>query len=328
MDRKVRPAIAFFAMVLLTGMVGYHFIEGWPYLDALYMTIITVSTVGFREVEPLSPAGKLFTAFLIVTGVGTLAYTGARVVEAIFERGLLGERRMRVEIKRLSDHVILCGYGRMGREVGEQLEARGIGYVVVEKDPEILKQLQAEGIRFVGGDATDEKTLTAAGVEKARAMATVLPHDADNLFVTLTARGLNRNMAIVTRSSHRKNDPKMIAAGATRVLNVYLNSGRLMARQLLHPSVTAFMDMISQWGDESLGLEEVQLMRESPLVGVELRNAPLRSRLNVIVVGVRGKDAVMRFNPPSEYAPSEGDVLVVLGHRENLRQLERMAEGG
>ena len=159
-------------------------------------------------------------------------------------------------------------------------------------------------------------------------MATVLPHDADNLFVTLTGRGLNSRMAIVTRSSNRKNDSKMIAAGATRVLNLYLNSGRLMARQLLHPSVTAFMDMISQWGDESLGLEEVELLHDSPLVGVELRNAPLRSELNVIVVGVRDKDAVMLFNPPSEYAPSEGDVLVVLGHRENLRQLERMAEGG
>ncbi|MBD3868765.1 MAG: hypothetical protein IFK94_11625 [Acidobacteria bacterium] len=134
-------------------------------------------------------------------------------------------------------------------------------------------------------------------------------------------------MAIVTRSCNRKNDAKMIAAGATRVLNVYLNSGRLMARQLLHPSVTAFIDMISQWGDESLGLEEVKLLRDSPLVGVELRNAPLRSKFNIIVVGVRGKDAVMQFNPPSEYAPAEGDVLVVLGHRENLRQLELMAEG-
>ena len=327
MDRKAKLAMAFFAVLLLAGMIGYHFIEGWPYLDALYMTIITVSTVGFREVQPLSPLGKLFTSVLIITGVGTLAYVGARAVEAIFERGALGERRNRVEINRLSDHVILCGYGRMGIEVGGQLEARGIRYVVIEKDPEMLRQLQAQGIKFVAGDATDEKTLLSAGVERARAMASVLPHDAENLFVTLTARGLNGNMAIVTRSSNRKNDAKMIAAGATRVLNLYLNSGRLMARQLLHPSVTAFMDMISQWGDESLGLEEIQLLPDSPLVGVELRNSPLRSRFNVIVVGVRGKDAVMQFNPPSEYAPAEGDVLVVLGHRENLRQLESMAEG-
>ncbi len=327
MDPKAKLAVALFAALLLAGMFGYHFIEGWPLLDALYMTIITISTVGFREVEPLSPLGKLFTSILIVTGVGTLAYVGTIVLEAVFERGLLGERRNRVEIKRLSDHVILCGYGRMGAVVGEQLEARGIRYVVVEKDPEMLRQLQTRGIRFVDGDATEEKTLLLAGVERARAMATVLPHDADNLFVTLTARGLNSAMAIVTRSCNRKNDAKMIAAGATRVLNVYLNSGRLMARQLLHPSVTAFMDMISQWGDESLGLEEVQLLPASPLVGVELRNAPLRSELNVIVVGVRGKNAVMHFNPPSEYAPAAGDVLVVLGHRENLRQLERMAEG-
>jgi voltage-gated potassium channel len=274
----------------------------------------------------LSPAGKLFTSLLIIFGVGTLAYAATRVLEVVLDREVLIRRRMKMQISRLKDHVILCGYGRMGEEVADQMEARGIPFVVIEKDQEILRELENRKALYLLGDATEDEILLQVGVERARALSVVLPKDADNLFVTLTARGLNRTMAIVTRSSNRKNDSKMIAAGATRVLNVYQNSGRLMARQLLHPSVTAFMDMISQWGDESLGLEEVQLLENSPLVGVQLRNAPLRSEMNIIVVGVRSSDAVMRFNPPPEYAPAAGDVLVVLGHRDSLRQLEQMAE--
>jgi voltage-gated potassium channel len=215
----------------------------------------------------------------------------------------------------------------MGEVIADELKARSVPFVVVEKDPEALENLQVRGYTFIKGDATDDASLAKAGVDRAKAIATVLPNDSDNLFVTLTARSLNQSLTIIARSSNPKNTGKMITAGATRVLNPYLSGGRLIIRQLLHPSVTEFFEVISQWQETDIGLEEVELSEKSPLVGVKLRDAPIRRDMDVIVIGVRGKDAAMQFNPHSDLAPEAGDTLVVLGHRENLRRLARLAEG-
>jgi voltage-gated potassium channel len=327
MDRKVQVAMLLFLSLILVGTGGYSIIEGWPPIDSFYMTVIALSTVGFGEVHPLSSTGKVFTSVLIVIGVGTLAYALKRTTEAILERGLLRRRRLAMEIKRLSNHVVVCGYGRMGRVIANELKARSVPFVVVEKDTDALEHLEHKGYRFVKGDATDDNSLSEAGVERARAMATVLPNDSDNLFVTLTARNLNESLTIIARSSNPKNTKKMRTAGATRVLNPYLSGGRLIIRQLLHPSVTEFFEVISQWQETDIGLEEVVLADESPLVGVKLRDAPIRKEMDVIVVGVRGSDAGMRFNPHPDLALDAGDTLVVLGHQENLKRLTRLAEG-
>jgi voltage-gated potassium channel len=325
MNVHARAAFGFIFLLMAIGTFGYTLIEGWPVLDSLYMTIITLSTVGFGEIRPLSPLGKFFTAGLILLGVGTLAYLATWTFEALIERRLLHWRRVQMGIKRIRQHVIVCGYGRMGATVCTHLMQRGVPLVVVERDAALTERLDQLGILHVMGDATDDSTLAGAGVERAMALAAVMPHDADNLFVTLTARKLNPELTIVTRASIDKNEPKMITAGANRVLNPYRNGGRLMVRQLLQPSVTEFIDVIS--GSEmKLSLEEVELQAASTLAGVTLREAPIRKEMDVIVVGVR-RGEEMIFNPPPDHAPQAGDVLVVLGRPENLRRLEKLAAG-
>jgi len=269
----------------------------------------------------------MFTSALIIVGVGTLAYAVTRATEAILERGLLRKRRLIMEINRLKNHVIICGYGRMGAVIADELKARSIPFVVIEKDVDALEELENKRYPFMKGDATDDDTLIEAGVERCRALATVLLNDSDNLFVTLSAHSINPSMTIIARSSNPKNTPKMRAAGATRVLNPYLSGGRLITRQLLHPSVTEFFEVVGQWHESDISIEEVQIAESSPLAGVKLRDAPIRREMDVIVVGVRGKNAAMQFNPPSDLAPEAGDTLVVLGHRDNVERLARLAEG-
>jgi voltage-gated potassium channel len=323
---RAKIAILFFVFLLLAGTVGYSIIEGWPFLDSLYMTVITLSTVGYGELRPLSPAGKIFTSTLILLGVGTLAYTATKVTETILEKRLFHRRRILMDIKRTGQHVIVCGYGRMGETVCNHLVERGVPLVVVEKDSEACEKLDQKGILHLLGDATDDSLLTDAGVQRAKALATVLPHDADNLFITLTSRSLNNDLTIVARASNEKNESKMLTAGADRVLNPYRSGGRQIVRQLLHPAVTEFIDVISAGGETELSLEEVELKEGSRLVGVSLRDAPIRKEMDVIVVGVRRQQKGLIFNPPPDLAPQAGDVLVALGRLENLRRLERMAE--
>ena len=324
---KTRTALGFFVLLMAIGTVGYRLLEGWPLLDSLYMTIITLSTVGFGELRPLSPLGRLFTSVLILLGVGTLAYTLTRTIEALVEQRLFHWRRVQMDIKRIKQHVVVCGFGRMGETVCAQLQQRRVPLVVIERDGTMSERLDQMGILHLIGDATDDSVLAAAGVQRAKALATVLPHDADNLFVTLTARHLSSDLTVVARASNEKNEPKMLTAGANRVLNPYRSGGRQMARQLLQPSVTEFFDLITGGVDTGLSLEEVELQPGSTLVGVTLRDAPIRTEMDVIVVGVRRLQEGLIFNPPSDLAPQVGDVLLALGRRENLRRLEKLATG-
>jgi voltage-gated potassium channel len=326
MNPKVKFAIVFFGLLMVGGTVGYSVIEDWPLLDSLYMTVITLSTVGFGELRPLSPVGKVFTSGLILFGVGTLAYTATQITETILEKRLFHRRRILMDIKRTSQHVIVCGFGRMGETVCSHLADRSVPLVVIEKDAACCEELDRRGMLHVLGDATDDSTLMEAGVQRAKALATVLPSDADNLFITLTARSLNNLLTIVARASNEKNEPKMLTAGSDRVLNPYRTGGRQMVRQLLHPAVTEFYDVISSGGKTELSLEEVELKEGSSLVGVSLRDAPIRREMDVIVVGVRRPQEGLIFNPPPDLAPQAGDVLVALGRLENLRRLESLAE--
>jgi voltage-gated potassium channel len=325
--REIRLASTLFVVLFLAGTLGFRVIENLSWLDALYMTVITLSTVGFGEVHPLSPAGKAFTIGLILLGVGTLGFLASRATEAALGGTVFRRRRMLMENKRLTSHVIVCGFGRMGKSVTDQLDLFGTPFTVVEKDPARLEELEDRGLPHVPGDATDDATLLAAGVERARALATVLPHDADNLFVTLTARSLNRDLTIVARASTDKNHSKLLSAGANRIFDPYQSGGRLLARQLLQPSVIEFMEVLDRGGAGDLAMEEVQIAAGSPLAGVTLRDAPIRREMDVIVVGVRRADQELVFNPAPDLAPRAGDVLVALGRRDNLQRLARLAEG-
>ena len=332
MDASPKPrakiALAFFAILIGVGTIGYRLIEGWRLTDCLYMTIITLATVGFGEVHPLSTAGRLFTSALILLGVGTLAYAATKTTEAIVERAhLRRRRRMLMDIRKLTNQIIVCGYGRMGRSIVAQLAARKIPHVVIERGPEPLADLEAYGILHVIGDATDDAILNEAGVQNARAVAAVLPNDAENLFVTVSVRTINPNITIIARSSSRKNHSKLLAAGATRVVDPYVYSSHVMVRHILHPAVTEFIDAITDASVAELELEEFQLAPASPLAGVALRDTPIRREMNVIVVGIRRGDRGLLFNPPADHVPEAGDIMIVLGQGEGLRRLAQLTEG-
>jgi voltage-gated potassium channel len=325
MQLKARNIVVLLVTLLVGGTLGFMAIENWTFLDSLYMTVITLSTVGFKEVQPLSPPGRFFTVVLIVFGVGALAYTARWMIETLVELRLLHWRRVQMEIKRLKQHVVVCGYGRMGEAICAHLLERQIPILVIERDPTISERLTQRGILHLVGDATDDALLNESGVQRAKALAAVLSHDADNLFVALTARNQNKKMTIVARASSEKNETKMIAAGANRVLNPYRTGGQQMARQLLQPAVTEFFDVLTGGRDTGLDLEEIELQPGSSLVGVSLRDAPIRREMDIIVVGVRRGDQELVFNPPPDLAPEEGDILLALGRPENLRRLEQLA---
>ena len=322
----IRNYAYIFAALLSGGTVGYHLIEGWTLLDSAYMTIITLSTVGFGELRPLSPTGKMFTSVLILFGVGTLAFTISRMTELLLERRLFYRRRLRMDINRLDGHVIVCGYGRMGQAVCDQLRLKGQPFVVIERDTDICERAyEEEKILHILGDATDDTILERAGVERAIALASVLPGDAENLFVTLSSRKINPRLTIVARTSDTKNEAKMIAAGANRVLNPFNSGGRMMVRQLLQPTVTAFFDVLSDESSRDLSIEELELGGRSPLIGTPLADAPIRRDHDVIVIAIRRDSEGLIFNPPGDLAPHEGDVLILLGHAQDLVDVAKIA---
>ena len=275
MGSKARTIIILLFALLAGGTAGFMTIENWSFLDSLYMTVITLSTVGFKEVQPLSAPGRFFTVVLIFFGVGSLAYTARWMIESFVELRLIHWRRVQMEIKRIKRHVVVCGYGRMGEAICAHLLERKVPLLVLERDASVSERLTQLGILHLVGDATDDALLVEAGVQRAKALAAVLPHDADNLFVTLTARNQSKNLTIVTRASNEKNEPKMISAGANRVLNPYRTGGQQMARQLLQPAVTEFFDVLTGGQDTGLDLEEIELQSGSSLVGVSLRESPI-----------------------------------------------------
>lgn len=319
----IRAGIVFI-LLLIGGTAGYALIEGWTFLESFYMTVITISTVGYGEIRPLSAGGQLFTSVLILLGVGNLAYSAARVAEALLEKPLIAERRNRMEIRRMQRHMIVCGYGRVGATVASLLRANGADAVIIERDPAVCERLRQIKLPHVEGDATDDETLEEAGVRRARSLATCLSGDADNLFVALTARRLNPALTVITRASEDKNSSKMLDAGATRVVNVYRHGARLMAQQLLQPNVTDFIDGVSQWGSAGLTLEEIPLHEHSSLVGVPLREAPIRREMNVIVVGLRRATEFV-FNPSGDHRLEPEDILIALGEDQNLKRLADLA---
>lgn len=317
-----------FLIILFCGSVGYLLIEGseWTTLDALYQTMITLTTVGFQEVHPLSAVGRIFTMFLILSGMGFIFYFLFRVTEVVIEgtvKDLFGRRKLEKKITQLEGHYIICGYGRIGRTVAQLLQQKPLEVVVIDKNAEYIPEFQQKGILYLLGEATDEDLLLRAGIEKAKGLVAVVSSDADNVYITLTARGLNPKLFILARAAEETSARKMIRAGADKVVSPYDIGARRMANTILRPTVIDFIELAMHTRNLELQMEEITIQEGATLQDVTLMESAIRKDYNLIVVAIKKKSGEMIFNPSPQAKLHVGDTLVVLGDRGNLTRLEK-----
>jgi voltage-gated potassium channel len=327
LKRKLIFSALLIVFIIAFGTLGYMAIEGWSFLDSLYMTIVTLTTVGYREVHDLSSNGKVFTIVLIIGGVGIIFYAlsaGARVALEGELQEVLGRQRLEKKIRELKDHYIICGYGRMGRIVCSELKEKGISFVVIEKNPEVLNE--KEDILVFEGDATRDETLKKVSIEKAKGLVAVLPTDAENLFVVLSARELNPNLFIVARTDEESTGEKILRAGADRVISPYYIGALKIAHTILRPAVMDFIEFATKSGNIELQMEEVKVHEGSRLVGLTLDECGIGRDLNIIVVAIKKLTGRMEFNPTSKSTIGIGDTLIALGEISKLKVFEDMAQ--
>jgi voltage-gated potassium channel len=315
-------------VLILIGTLGYYFIEDWSLFDSLYMTVITLTTVGYNEVHELSHAGRVFTMLLLLGGVFTLIYTATEIIRAVVGgelRTALGKQLMERNLAALNDHLIICGFGRMGRQVCQEFSTQELPFVVIEREAAALEDFQlAHGIAL-HGDATADEILRRAGVERARALVSVVASDADNLFITMSARLLNDKLFIVARAENDKAEQKLVRAGANRVVSPYVIGGFRVAQAVLRPTVVDFIELATRTQHLELQIEETRIAARSSLAGTTLRDSRLRQDRGIIIVAIKKASGQMVFNPPAEAVMEADDVLIVLGHRQQLNHLERLA---
>lgn len=324
----LRLAILIPVALLGIGTAGYVTLEGWSAFDALYMTVITLGTVGYGETHALSTAGRAFTMVLILGGVFSIFYFGAVGVRFVLDGELVGlwrRRKMQRLMDDLSDHVIVCGYGRLGQRVTRELAERGVPFVAIDHRPDVLEAAAAAGGVPLHGDATSDEVLERAGLRRARALVAALASDADNLYVTMSARLAAERLNVVARAESVEAEAKLLRAGASRVISPYVVSGHRAAQAILRPEVMDFVDVATGTQHLELGIEQVQLGAGSPLVGKSLASARVRQELGVIVVALKRVDGPMSYNPPADEALRSGDVLIALGAPAQLRALDELA---
>jgi voltage-gated potassium channel len=325
--RRLLRVALLLATVIVLGTAGYMLLEGWRLLDALYMTVITLSTVGFTEVHPLSDPGHLFTLALIVTGVSTAAYAVGAIGEYVIGgrlSGALRRQRMQHEIDRLEGHYIVCGYGRVGRQVVEELDARGTRTVVIEPGDDALPA-DGSGPLRIHGDATDDRALRTAGIGRAAGLVAAAGDDATNIVVTLSARALNAELLIVARAIQPEAEDKLRRAGATHVISPYRIGGQRIVTQLLHPRITDFLDVVMHRGNLELWLEEITVAADGPASGRTLGETAIWGADGVKVLAVGREDGQLVTSPRGEHRLAPGDVLIALGTLDQLEAARREA---
>lgn len=313
---------------MLIGMLGYRFIEGWPWFDGLYMALTTFTTIGYAEVHPLSFAGRIFNSVLIVFGVGLVFLMIGVLTDALlefeFERHL-GRRRMERDISRLQGHYIICGAGRVGRSVARELARKPVPFVIVESNEAKAERFASEYLMMVG-DATREDVMHRARIEHAAGLVAATTTDASNTYIVLTARSLNPKLKIIARASEDEAEKHLRAAGADIVVSPYAFAGHRIAHSFLRPNVLDFVDVaMVQQTELGLEIEEVQITGESPIAGKSVRDSKIRADMGIIVLAIKRQGEPMKYNPSSEDLIQPGDFLIVMGEPSKLRQLEGMA---
>ena len=313
-------------MLFALGTVGYTFIEGWTFFDALYMTVITLTTIGFQEVHSMTKAGRFFTIVLVLVGVGSLGYALKGVFSSVIEgelREVLGRRRLEKQISQLKNHYIICGFGRMGQIVCREMLSRKKNFVVIEKDPEKILRADKD-ILIVNADATEDSSLIEVGIKNAKGLIAVLSSDAENLYVVLSARGLNSDLIIIARALTEGAEQKLIRAGATRVISPYHIEKIRIAYAVLKPNVDDFIEFATSSNNLALQIEELVVQPGSKLSGLTLAQSKVRTDIGVMIVAIKRSSGYMVFNPSFKSVIEDGDTLIVLGEPQHLKALEEI----
>lgn len=328
--KRIFPVILTLVLLLSVGTGGYILIEGWSVLDALYMTVITLTTIGFSEMHPLSNAGRIFTMSLIFLGIGSVGYSLTRLSEYLLASNVIAQlrkRRTMINLQKLQKHVIICGYGRVGQSSAFSLRESKRSIVIIEPAANHAEMARRDGFWVVEGDGTQDEVLKSAGIDRAWGMIVATGHDGDNLLMVLSARTLNPQLFIVTRTTAPDNESKMRRAGANRVVSPYHMGGRHMANLMVRPHITDFLDVVTLDGGVELWLEELTITATSKLVGQTVVSAQLRRQIGVNLIALRRGKTGATIVPDETTLLESNDELIVLGTREQLAQLEKLTTG-
>lgn len=323
--RHLKISVAILLLLVSAGTIGFMSIEHWSLLDALYMTIITLGTVGFKEVHDLSDIGKGFTMSLIVVGVSVLGYIVGSLAQIMFEgqiQRVIGRKKVEKKIEALRGHYIVCGFGRIGSLICREFFSHKLPFVVVEKHGESLEKLEESGYLHIRGDATQDESMLKAGIKRAKGLISVVSSDADNVYITLTARGLNPELFILARSSDESSDIKLKRAGASKVISPYVIGGTRMAQSILQPNVVDFIEIATGSDHLDLQMEEITIPRDSVFAGETLVSSGFRRETGVIIIGIKKAHGKMVFNPHSQAKIDGDDTLIVLGEPSSIAKLE------
>ena len=314
------------ALVILAGTAGFHFIEGWPWFDGVYMVVTTLTTIGYQETHPLSHAGRVFNVAVIVAGVSLVFLAIGALTQALLEFELLsffGRRKMEREIGRLTDHYIICGAGRVGRSAARELARRPAPFVIIEAN-EAKAALYSQQWLVLVGDSTKEQTLREAHIEQARGLVAATTTDATNLYIILTARTLNPKLKIIARASEEDAEKHLLTAGADSIVSPYSFAGQRIAQTFLRPHVVSFLDTATTHLGMDLEIGEISVGPDSSFAGKTIETSRIRQDRGVIVLAIK-RGQGMRFNPAPDDRIEAGDFLIAMGEPAQLRQLERMA---
>jgi voltage-gated potassium channel len=325
--RNLRMIGALLLIVTAAGTAGYHFIEGWPWFDGFYMVVTTLTTIGYQEVHPLSHAGRVFNVIVILTGVSLVLLGVGALSQALLEfelQSFFGRRRMERDIGRLDGHYIICGMGRVGRSVARELARKPAPFVVIENAETKLQRYSGEEWLVVTGDATQEQTLRKAQIERARGLIAATTTDATNLYIVLTARGLNPHLKIIARASEDGAEKHLLTAGADAVVSPYSFAGQRIAQSLLRPHVVSFLDTATTHLGIDLEIGEIQVAGNSVFAGKTIESSRIRQDRGVIILAIKRQQG-MRFNPAPDERIEPEDFLIAMGEPSQLRQLEQTA---
>ena len=320
-------SVLLLSTIILFGVLGYTIIEHWTLLDSLYMTVITLTTVGYGEVHSVSNLGRVFTMILVLLGVGLSVYVATAIVQFMVEgqlRTILGRKRLDKKIGRLKNHYIVCGYGRIGRILTRNLKRKPLDIVVIEKNEELIPVMESDNVLYISGDTVNETNLIKAGIKQAKGLIATLATDVDNVFLVLSARQLNPDLFIMARTSLKESKSKLVAAGANSVDSPYDVGAVSMAQKIIRPAVTDFLNSALAHQRKDIQMEELIVGPCSDLADVMLKDSGIRQRFNLIIIAIKKADDTMLFNPSFETVIQAGDTVIAIGELENLKKLEEV----